>query len=89
MAKEKTITDDDQGKEMIQKLGEVAKDYSQLELMTQMAVRQIQSYGENCDSSIEDFLEDGNYEELLNEVGNIEEIKTSFLDVARRHQKIK
>jgi hypothetical protein len=70
----------DKGKETIKQLGELSKDYSQLELKTQRAVRAIQSYGENCEEAAEDFLEDGNVRDLLEELADDEETKKSLQD---------
>ncbi len=87
MAAKKTIADKE--KEMIKKLRELAKDYSNLELSTQRVVRTIQSYGENCKEAAEDFLEDGNLGELLDELVDVEASKTSLAEVTQKHNDIK
>jgi hypothetical protein len=89
MAVDKVVTKNDEGKETIKKLKELAEEYTQLEFKTQRAVRTIQSYGKVCKEAAEDFLEDGNMEELLIEFGNIKEAKSALKDVTNNHNLIK
>ncbi len=89
MEAENPIADSYQGEETIKQLGKLAKDYSQLELETQRAVRKIRSYGENCKEAAEDFLVDGNLKELSEELVNNEESKTSLRDATNNYNQIK
>jgi hypothetical protein len=86
----KVIADNDKRKKFVIKaLRELAGEYTQLEFKTRRAVRTIRSYGKACKEAAEDFLEGGNVGELLTELCNIEETKTSLKEASDNHNSIK
>jgi hypothetical protein len=89
MGADKIITSNDKGQGLINDLKKLATDYSLLETKTQRAAMTIQSYKENCGEAAEDFLEDGNVGDLLDELSNTEETKTSLADVIDHFNLIK
>ncbi len=89
MAVDRDISGNDNGKKIVKKLRELAKEYTQLEFKTQRAVRTIRSYGKACKEAAEDFLDDGNVRELSTEFGNIKEAKDALKDVTNHHNLIK
>jgi hypothetical protein len=88
MAAQEVIANDTKGKEMLVKLKGLAREYSQLELETQRAVMTIRRYGENCKEAAVDFLEDGNVRELMDELGDIEEMKENLEKATNKHNDI-
>jgi hypothetical protein len=69
---------------MIEDITAVAMKYSALEIQTRVIVGKIQVYAENWKESAEDFLEDGIWEDFLDEIFNIKDI---ILELGRATEK--
>jgi hypothetical protein len=85
MAVLKNVADDGNRKVMIEGLRVLAREYAQLEFKTIQAVRTIKSYGKAWQEAAEDFLEDGDVNELLHELGDMKETKDALKDANEKH----
>ena len=78
MANDKVAKKEEEARQIMCEVEDLAKHYWTLEAKTKRSVREIKGYGEILKEAAEDFLEDGIINDFWNEVSNMDEVKMAL-----------
>ena len=86
IANDKVAKKEEEVRQIMSQVEELAKHYWTLEAKTKRSVREIKGYGENLQEAAEDFLEDGIISDFWKEISNMSGVKEALEKANEEHE---